>query len=428
MDENKFKGFDTQSIHYGHTHGDGSGACAVPIYQTNAYEFESTEQAADLFALRKDGHMYTRLSNPTTEVLEKRIAALDNGVGAVAFASGHAALAAVFLTLCSAGDEIVASRNIYGGAISLLGNTLKRLGITVKFINPDSLSELKESITEKTKAVFYELIGNPNANVCDVEGIARIAHERHTPVIIDSTFNTPYLCKPVDFGADIVVHSATKFLGGHGSTMCGIVVDSGNFTWENNPKFPEFNTPDQGYHGVVYAKDFGKAAFSAKLRTQALRDYGACVAPISSFLILQGIETLSLRMRKHCENAQAVAEYLSKHQEVSFVNYPGLATDKYYLLSQKYLPKGAGSIFTFGLKGGKERGRRFIESLSLFTHCANVADSRSLVTHPASTTHSQLSAEQLISSGINEETIRISIGVEYIGDILTDLEDAINAC
>jgi O-acetylhomoserine (thiol)-lyase len=423
--KNSTFGFDTMMIHAGQQPDIGTMSVAQPIFQTTAYAFESAEHAKNLFELKEEGNIYTRLGNPTNGVLENRVAALDGGVGAVATASGHSAIFMTFANLCGAGDEIVSSYCIYGGAINLLGVSLKKLGINVKFVDPDDMQAWEAAVTSNTKAFFVEGIGNPNANVADIARIAAIAHSHNIPLVVDSTFTTPYLQRAIDLGADIVIHSATKFLGGHGTSMAGIVVDSGKFSWSNNERFPDFNTPDVGYHGIVYAKEFGDAAFIARLRTNILRDYGACLSPFNSFMILQGIETLSLRMRKHCDNALKVAKFLQDNPAVSFVNYPGLVSDKYHALAQKYLPLGCGSVFTFGVKGGRAMGAKFIDSLKLFSHVANVGDVRSLVIHPATTTHSQLSDEQLAASGITAETVRLSVGLEDVKDLIYDLEQAL---
>ena len=420
-------GFDTLMVHAGTEPDPVTHSIAQPIYQTTAYTFDSVEHAQRLFELKEPGNIYTRLSNPTVDALERRVAALDGGAGALAMASGHAVMYASFLNLAQEGDEIVSSICIYGGAINMMGITLGRIGIKVKFVEPDDLDAWEAAVTDRTKAFFVEAIGNPNANVADIEGIAKIAHRHGIPLFVDSTFTTPYLIKPIEFGADFVVHSATKFLGGHGSSMCGIVTDAGTFDFRDNPRFPLYNEPDVSYHGVVFARDCGNAGFISRLRALTLRDLGACCAPFNAYLILQGIETLSLRMRKHCDNALAVAKYLAANPAVDFVHYPGLEGDRYHALAQKYLPRGAGSVFTFGLKGGRENGARFIGALKLFSHVANVGDVRSLVIHPATTTHSQLSDEQLVESGITPTTIRLSIGIEDAEDLIADLDQAIAA-
>ena len=390
-------GFDTLMVHAGTEPDPVTHAVNLPLYQATAYTFDSTEHAKELFELKAAGNIYTRLMNPTVDAMERRVAALDGGVGALAMASGHAVMFNTFLNLASEGDEIVSSICIYGGAINMMGITLGRLGVKVKFVDPDDLGAWEAAVTDKTKAFFVEVVGNPNANVADLEAIAAIAHKHGIPFIVDSTFTTPYLIRPIEFGADMVVHSATKFLGGHGTSMCGVITDAGTFQFKGNPRFP------------------------------LLRDLGACCAPFNALMIMQGIETLSLRMRRHSDTALEIAKYLEQNPNVSFVHYPGLASNKYYERAQKYLPKGAGGVFTFGLKGGRETGAKFIDSLRLFTHVANVGDVRSLVIHPATTTHSQLSDEQLAESGITPETIRLSIGLEDPKDLIADLEQAINA-
>lgn len=420
-------GFDTLMVHAGTQPDPETHSVALPIYQTTAYTFDSTEHAARLFELKEPGNIYTRLSNPTVDALERRVAALDGGIGALAFASGHAAMVHTFLNLAGAGDEIVSSICIYGGAINMMGVTLGRIGVKVKFVDPGDLGAWEAAVTDRTKAFFVEAIGNPNANVADIEAIAAIAHRHGVPMIVDSTFTTPYLLRPIDYGADYVVHSATKFLGGHGTAMCGIVTDAGTFDFNGNPRFPLYTEPDVSYHGVVFAKDCGNAGFLSRLRAMMLRDLGGCCAPLSAFLIMQGIETLSLRMRHISESTLAIAEHLESHPDVAFVNYPGLKSSPYYPLVRKYLPKGAGGVFTFGLKGGRERGAKLIDSLELILHVTNVGDSRTLISHPASTTHSQLSDEQLAESGITPETVRLSVGLEDPADLIADLDRAIAA-
>lgn len=417
--------FNTMAIHAGQTPDTDTHSIAAPIYQTTAYAFDSSEHAKQLFELKEAGNIYTRLSNPTCDTLERRVAALEGGVGALAMSSGHAAIFNTILNLASAGDEVVSSICIYGGAINLFGVTFKNLGINFKFVNPDDLEAWENAVTDKTKAFFVETVGNPNANVADIEAIATIAHKHGIPLIVDSTFTTPFLCRPIEHGADIVIHSATKFLGGHGTAMAGMVVDSGKFKFEGNERFPQYNNPDVSYHGAVFAKDFGNAGFITRLRALILRDIGSCLSPFNAFLILQGIETLPLRMERHCKNALAVAEYLEKSEYVSFVNYPGLKSNKYNALKEKYMPLGCGSVFTFGLDADRETGAKFIDSLKLLKNVANVGDVRSLVIHPATTTHSQLSDEQLKNAGITAQTIRLSIGIEDVDDIIADLDQAI---
>jgi len=418
--------FDTLAVHAGQEPDPTTGSMAVPIYQTTSFVFKNTEHAANLFALKEEGNIYTRIMNPTQEVLEKRMAALEGGVGALALASGQAAIAYAVMNIAKAGDEIVSSSNLYGGTYNLFASTLKRLGIEVKFVDPKDPKNFKKAISSRTKALYGEIIGNPKIDILDVEEVAKIAHEAGIPLIVDNTFATPYLCRPFEFGADIVVHSATKFIGGHGTTMGGIIVDSGNFDWTNG-NFPEFTKPDPTYHGVSYTETFGKAAYIAKARTMLLRDMGACISPFNAFLLLQGLETLHVRMQRHVENAQKAAEFLKNHPKVAWVNYPGLPDSPYYALAQKYMPKGPGAIFTFGVKGGPEACKKFIESVKLFSHLANVGDAKSLVIHPASTTHHQLSPEEQLAAGVTPDMIRVSIGIEDIEDILEDLERGLDA-
>ena len=425
INKQKKLGFDTLAVRAGYEPDGEQHAVATPIYMTNAYAFESVEHAKQLFELKVPGNIYTRLSNPTVDVLEKRVAALDGGVAAVAMSSGHGVMFSTFINLAQAGDEIVSSICIYGGAINMMGVTLGTLGIKTVFVDPAKPEEWEAAITEKTKALFVEVIGNPNANVADIEAIAEIAHRHGIPMIVDATFATPALCRPIEHGADIVIHSATKFLCGNGTAMCGIAVDAGTFNFAGNPRFPQYNNPDPSYHGMVFAKDFGNLGFAVRLRALVLRDIGASLSPFNAFVCLNGIETLSLRMEKHSKNALAVARYLAAHPDVAFVNYPGLESSPYYPLSQKYLPTGAGGVMTFGLKGTREVGAKFIDSLSLLMNVANVGDVRSMVIHPATTTHSQLSDEQLVRSGITPQTIRLSVGIEDISDIISDLEAAI---
>lgn len=415
--------FDTLQIHAGYSPDPATGAAVPPVYQTTAYQFESTQDAADQFSLKAPGSIYTRLANPTSAVLEERIAALDGGAAAVAFSSGHAAIFSTILNLCSAGDEFVSSICIYGGAINLFGVTMKNLGIQCRFVDPDDLSAWESAVTDRTRAFFVEVVGNPNANVADLSAIAEIAHRHGLPLIVDATFVTPALCRPIDFGADIVIHSATKYLGGHGNSMCGLAVDSGRFPFSGNPRFPAYNQPDPSYHGMVFAD--AEAPFAARLRALMLRDLGACVSPFNAFLILTGMETLSLRMERHSANALAAARHLAAHPDVAFVHFPLLPEDKYYTLARKYCPRGAGSVFTFGLRGDRQTCARFIDALKLFSHVANVGDARSLVIHPGTTTHAQLSDEQLAASGITPTTVRLSIGLEDIADIIADLDQAI---
>lgn len=424
MSERKLK-FDTLQVHAGQTPDPTTGSRAVPIYQTTSYVFNDAEHAADLFNLRKNGNIYTRIMNPTNDVFEQRIAALEGGVGALATASGSAAITYSILNIAGAGDEIVSASTLYGGTYNLFSATFPRLGIKTAFVDPDDPENFRKAITEKTKAIYIESIGNPGINIIDIEAVANIAHENGIPLIVDNTFGTPYLIRPIEFGADIVVHSATKFIGGHGTSIGGIIVDSGKFDWAASGKFPGFTEPDTSYHGLKYAEVLGEVAYITKARVQLLRDTGAAISPFNSFLFIQGLETLSLRVERHVSNTQKIAEYLENHPLVSWVNYPGLKGNKYYDLAQKYLPKGAGSIFTFGIKGGVEAGKKFIDSLEIFSLLANVADAKSLVIHPASTTHAQLSENELVAAGVAPDLIRLSIGLEDVDDLIYDLSQAL---
>lgn len=424
MSERKF-GFSTLQVHGGQKPDSATGSRAVPIYQTTSYCFESVEHGADLFALKTDGHIYSRISNPTVAVFEERMALLEGGVGAVAFASGMGAINAAILNILQAGDEIVAAPTIYGGTFNLLANMLPKLGIKTHFVNPDDPESFRRAINDKTRLVYAETIGNPGINLIDIEKIADIAHEAKIPFMLDNTFGTPYLIKVFDYGVDIVVHSATKFIGGHGTTLGGVVVDSGNFDWIGSGKFPCLTEPDESYHGLNYAKDCGKSAYTTKLLAQYLRDTGACLSAQSAFNLLIGLETLSLRIERHVKNTKKITEFLNDHPQVAWVNYPGLKDNKYYELGQKYLPNGAGSIFTFGIKGGLEAGIKFIESLQIFSHLANVADAKSLVIHPASTTHAQLNEEEQKLAGVTPDMIRVSVGIEDVDDLIWDLNQAL---
>ena len=424
MSEKKL-GFATLQVHGGQEPDTATGARAVPIYQTTSYCFENVKHGADLFALKTEGHIYSRISNPTVAVFEKRMALLEGGVGAVAFASGMGAINAAILNIVQAGDEIVAAPTIYGGTFNLLSNMLPKLGIKTHFVNPDDPESFRAAINDKTKLVYAETIGNPGINLIDIEKIAEIAHEVKIPFMLDNTFGTPYLIKVFEHGVDIVVHSATKFIGGHGTTLGGIVVDSGNFDWIGSGKFPCLTEPDASYHGLNYAKDCGKAAYATKLLAQYLRDTGACLSAQSAFNLLMGLETLSLRIERHVENTKKITEFLNNHPQVAWVNYPGLEGNKYNDLAKKYLPKGAGSIFTFGIKGGLEAGIKFIENLQIFSHLANVADAKSLVIHPSSTTHAQLNEQEQKLAGVTPDMIRVSVGIEDVYDLLWDLNQAL---
>lgn len=424
MSERKL-GFSTLQIHGGQQVESTTGARAIPIYQTTSYCFQSVEHGADLFALKTKGHIYSRISNPTVAVFEERMALLEGGVGAVAFASGMGAINAAILNILQAGDEIVAAPTIYGGTFNLLANMLPKLGIKTHFVNPDDPESFKAAINDKTRLVYAETIGNPGINIIDIEKIAQIAHEAQIPFMLDNTFGTPYLINVFDYGVDIVVHSATKFIGGHGTTLGGVVVDSGNFDWIKSGKFSCLTEPDLSYNGLNYAKDCKKAAYTTKLLAQYLRDTGACLSAQSAFQLLLGLETLSLRVEKHVENTKKITEFLNDHPQVAWVNYPGLKENKYYELGKKYLPKGPGSIFTFGIKGGLDAGIKFIESLQIFSHLANVADAKSLVIHPASTTHAQLNKEEQKIAGVTPDMIRVSVGIEDVNDLIWDLNQAL---
>jgi len=418
--------FDTLQIHAGQQPDPATGARAVPIYQTTSYVFNSIEHAANLFALKEAGNIYTRIMNPTTDVFEQRMAALEGGIGALALASGSAAITYAILNIAHAGDEIVSASTLYGGTYNLFSNTLPRMGIKTIFVDPDDPENFRKAIADKTKALYIETIGNPGINLIDIEKVAEIAHENGIPLICDNTFGTPYLIRPIEHGADIVVHSATKFIGGHGTSIGGVIVDSGKFDWLSSGKFPGLTEPDASYHGIRYAQDVGPAAYITKARVTLLRDTGACISPFNAFLLLQGLETLSLRVERHVSNTKKIVEFLSNHEKVSWVNYPSIPGNKYYDLAQKYLPKGAGSIFTFGVKGGLEAGKKFIESLELFSHLANVADAKSLVIHPASTTHAQLNEREQLEAGVTPDMIRLSIGIEDVEDLIEDLNQALS--
>lgn len=420
--------FETKQLHVGQESADPvTDSRAVPIYQTSSYVFHNSEHAAARFGLTDAGNIYGRLTNPTEDIFEQRIAALEGGVAALAVASGAAAIAYTFQNLAQAGDHIVASKTIYGGTYNLLEHTLPAYGITTTFVDANNLDEIRNAFQDNTKAVFIETLGNPNSNVVDIEEIAKIAHENKIPLVIDNTFGTPYLIRPIEYGADIVVHSATKFIGGHGTTIGGVIVDSGKFDWEVSGKFPSLVEPNPSYHGISFTKAAGPAAFVTKIRAILLRDTGATLSPIHAFIFLQGLETLSLRVERHVENALKVVDYLSKHPQVEKVNHPSLPDAPTHDLYEKYFPNGGGSIFTFEIKGGAEEAKKFIDNLQVFSLLANVADVKSLVIHPASTTHSQLSEEELLDQGIKPNTIRLSIGTEHIDDIIDDLEEAFAA-
>ncbi len=424
MSERKLK-FDTLQVHAGQKADPTTGSRAVPIYQTTSYVFNNSEHAENLFALKEFGNIYTRIMNPTNDVFEQRIAALEGGVGALAVASGSAAITYSILNIAGSGDEIVSASTLYGGTYNLFSVTLPKLGIKTVFVDPDEPENFRKAINSKTKAVYIESIGNPGINIIDIEAVAKIAHENGLPLIIDNTFGTPYLIRPIEFGADIVVHSATKFIGGHGTSIGGVIVDSGKFDWAGSGKFPELTEPDPSYHGVKYVEALGPLAYIIKARVQLLRDTGAAISPFNSFLLLQGLETLSLRVEKHVSNTKKVVEFLQNHPSVSWVNYPGAKGYKYSELVEKYFPNGAGSIFTFGIKGGIEAAKKFIDNLQIFSLLANVADAKSLVIHPATTTHSQLSEDEQKAAGVTPDQIRLSIGIEDAEDLIYDLDEAL---
>jgi O-acetylhomoserine (thiol)-lyase len=414
----------TLAVHGGQT-VDSTRSRAVPIYQTTSYLFDSADHAASLFALQEPGNIYTRLMNPTTDVLEKRVAALEGGAAALATASGQAAETLTVLTLAGAGDEIVSTTSLYGGTYNLFHYTLPKLGIQVRFVDADDFDGLRAAINARTKAIYTESLGNPKLDVVDIERLAGIAHEHKLPLIVDNTVPTPVLCRPIEWGADIVLHSATKFLGGHGTSIAGIIVDAGRFDWAASGRFPGFVDPDPSYHGLSHTQAFGNLAFIAKARVQGLRDTGACLSPFNAFLILQGVETVHLRVQRHAENALAVARHLEQHPAVEWVNYPGLASSQYHARAKKYLPHGAGAIVTFGVRGGLEAGKKLLGSLKLFSLLANIGDTKSLVIHPASTTHQQLTEEEQRTTGVTPNLVRLSVGIENIEDILADLDNAL---
>jgi len=420
-------GFATRSLHAGHTPDKASLSRAVPIYQTTSYVFEDSAHAAALFALQQFGNIYTRIMNPTTGVFEERVASLEGGIpgGGLATSSGQAAQFLAISSIVGMGEEVVSSSTLYGGTYTQFDVSFRRIGINVKFVEPDDPENFRKAITPKTRAIYGETIANPRMNVLDIEKVAKIAHEAGVPLVIDNTMASPYLCRPIEYGADIVVHSATKFLGGHGNSIGGVIVDSGKFPWSD--KFPAITQPSPGYHGMKFSEVFGNMAFIIKARVEGLRDFGPCMAPMNSFLFLQGIETLKYRMEQHSSNALAVAEWLTKHPAITWVKYPGLQSSPYYKLAQKYLPKGAGSIVTFGIKSGLEAGRKLIDSVQLFSHLANLGDAKSLIIHPASTTHQQLSAEEQVAAGVEPDMVRFSVGLEDIEDILWDVDQALTA-
>jgi O-acetylhomoserine (thiol)-lyase len=418
-------GFATLAVHAGAQPDPTTGARATPIYQTTSFVFDDVEHAASLFGLQAFGNIYTRITNPTTAVLEERVAALEGGTAALGVASGHAAQVLVMHAMMTPGDEFIASKKLYGGSINQFNHSYKNFGWNVVWADPDDLSTFEKGISDKTKAIFIESIANPGGIITDIEGISKIARKAGVPLVVDNTLATPYLCKPFDFGADIVVHSLTKFLGGHGNSIGGIIVDGGTFNWSRDKRYPMLSEPRPEYQGIVLHETFGNFAFAIACRVLGLRDLGPALSPFNAFLILNGIETLPLRMQRHSDNTLAVAEYLSKHPAVSWVVYPGLAGDKYNALAKKYTPKGAGAVFTFGLKGGYDAGVKLVSNVKLFSHLANIGDTRSLIIHPASTTHRQLSDEQKVQAGAGPDVVRLSIGIEDKEDIIADLEQAL---
>ena len=422
--EERSFGFNTRSLHAGQRPDPTTGARAVPIYQTTSYVFEDSQHAAELFGLQRFGNIYTRIMNPTTAVLEERIASLEGGIGALGTASGQGAQLLVVSSLLEAGDHLVSAATLYGGTYTQFDTTFRRLGFDTTFVEPDDPENFKNAIKDNTKLIYVETIGNPRMNIIDLEAVAKIAHDAGLPLVVDNTFATPYLCRPIEYGADIIVHSATKFIGGHGTSIGGLVVDSGKFDWTNG-KFPQITEPSPGYHGMKFAETFGEMAFILKCRVEGLRDLGPCMSPFNAFQFLQGLEMLGMRMERHCSNATAAAEFLEKHDAVTWVNHPGLPSSKYADLAKKYLTKGSGAIFTFGIKGGLEAGKKFIDSVQLLSHLANVGDAKSLVIHPASTTHQQLTESDQEAAGITPDMVRVSIGLEDIEDIQWDLDQAL---
>jgi O-acetylhomoserine (thiol)-lyase len=419
-------GFNTRALHAGYQPDPTTKARAVPIYQTTSFAFDNSDHAASLFALQQFGNIYTRIMNPTTAVLEERVASLENGVAALAMASGQAAQFIALSSLLESGDHFVAASTLYGGTYTQFEVSFRKFGYDVTFVEPDDPENFRKAIRPNTKCLYGETISNPRGNVLDIEAVAKIGHENGLPLVIDNTFATPYVCRPIDYGADIVVHSLTKFMGGHGNSIGGIIVDAGKFNWGSG-KFPQLSEPSRAYHGMKFAETFGAIAYIIRARVEGLRDIGSCLSPFNSFLFLQGIETLGMRMDRHLQNTMAAAKHLEGHPLVTWVKYPSLASSPYQAMAQKYTPKGAGAVFSFGIKGGYEAGRRFIDSLKLFSHLANVGDARSLVIHPASTTHQQLSADEQAAAGVTPDLIRLSIGLEDIDDLLWDLNQALDA-
>ena len=416
-------GFATKSLHAGHSPDASSHARAVPIYQSTSFTFDNSDHAARLFALQEFGNIYSRIMNPTTDVFEQRVAALEGGMAALATSSGQSAQFLAITSLAGPGDEVVSSSTLYGGTYTQMDVSFRRLGIDTKFVEPDDPENFRKAITPKTRAVYAETLANPRMNIVDIAAVAKIAHDAGVPLVVDNTMASPYLCRPIDHGADIVVHSATKFLGGHGTSIGGIIIDSGKFPWSD--KYPAVTQPSPGYHGMVFKDVFGPLAWIIKVRVEGLRDFGPCMSPFNSFLFIQGIETLKYRMEAHSQNALAVAQWLEKQPAVTWVKYPGLKSSPYHAAAQKYMPKGQGSIVTFGIKGGTEAGRRLIDSVKIFSHLANLGDAKSLIIHPSSTTHQQLSDAQQLEAGVTKDLVRISVGIEDVEDLIWDLEQAI---
>ena len=418
-------GFSTKSLHAGHTPDAVTHARAVPIYQTTSFTFENSDHAAALFGLQQFGNIYSRIMNPTTDVFEQRVAALEGGMAALATSSGQAAQFLAITSLAGPGDHVVAASTLYGGTYTQFDVSFRRLGIDVTFVEPDDPENFRKALKPNTKVLYGETLANPRMNIVDIQAVSKIAHEAGVPLVIDNTMASPYLCQPIEWGADIVVHSATKFLGGHGTSIGGIIIDSGKFAWTD--KFPAITQPSPGYHGMKFAEVFGPLAYIIKVRVEGLRDFGPCISPFNSFLFIQGIETLKFRMEAHSRNALAVAEWLKKQPAISWVKYPGLKDSPYHSLAQKYMPKGQGSIVTFGIKGGTEAGRKLIDNVKIFSHLANLGDAKSLIIHPSSTTHQQLSDEQQLAAGVSKDLVRISVGIEDVEDLIWDLEQAIAA-
>ena len=424
MSEQRPLGFNTRALHAGYSPDPTTHARAVPIYQTSSFTFNDSDHAANLFGLKEFGNIYTRIMNPTSDVLEQRVASLENGIGALAMSSGQAAQFIAITNILQAGDHMVSSSTLYGGTYTQFAVTLRKLGIGVTFVEPDDPANFRKAIQSNTRLIYGETISNPRGNILDIEAIAAIAHELKLPLMIDNTFATPYVCRPIDHGADVVVHSLTKFMGGHGTSIGGIIVDSGKFDWSNNPLMTE---PSAAYHGLKFFEALGPISYIVKCRVEGLRDIGASLSPFNSFLFLQGIETLGMRMDRHLSNALAVAQFLEKHEQVSWVKYPSLPSSPYHAMAQKYTPKGAGAVFSFGVKSGYEGAKKFVNSLKLLSHLANVGDARSLVIQPSATTHQQLSAEQQAAAGVTPDLVRLSVGIEDIDDILHDIDQALSA-